>query len=100
MCNATETNGLFDGALRDALIARQGQRQNEKQQIHKALQKTVPSSSFFIHMAKMIKNRKQKKKVNSVLKGDKAYGIKKMQSRVGRIRQRERGRLHLSPFLW
>ena len=29
MCNATETNGLFDGALRDALIARQGQRQNE-----------------------------------------------------------------------
>ena len=62
MCNATETNSLFDGALRDALIARQGQRQNEKQQIHKALQKTVPSSSFFIRMAKITKNRKQKQK--------------------------------------
>lgn len=55
-------NSLFYGALRGALIARRGQRQNEKQQIHKALQKAVPSSSFFIHMAKITKTRKQKKK--------------------------------------
>lgn len=41
-------NSLLYGALRGALIARRGQRQNEKQQIHKALQKAVhlPHSLF------------------------------------------------------
>ena len=63
-------------------------------------QRAPSSCSLHSRRGRQTMNRRQKKTVNSVLKGGKSYGIKKMQSRAGRIRGRERGWLQLSPLLW